>query len=124
MSGGPNWAGNECDSPVLIDTLHSADAAPSSVGVFFKQPMYYYLGHIAAFAAPNATRLGIRTIASSPLASLQEATAFLTPDGAHVIVVVMNRAGSAHDVAIHVPPHYINVRMAAHSIRTFVARAA
>lgn len=121
LSGGPNWAGNECDSPILVDVEHSEQAPPGSVATFYKQPMYYYLGHVAAFAAPNATRLGVAATSTTVLEQPQVATAFLTPDAKRVVVVVMNRADGERGVAVHVPPQgYINVQMAAHSIRTFV----
>jgi glucosylceramidase len=121
-SGGPNWAENECDAPILVDVEHSASAAAGSVASFFKQPMYYYFGHVTAFVAPGATRLAAAASASSILAGPPlVAAAFLSPDGGRVVVVVMNRHGAAHETAVHVPPHgYINVEMAAHSIRTFV----
>ncbi len=37
MEGGPNWTENFVDSPIIVD----ADA-----GVFYKQPMFYALGHV------------------------------------------------------------------------------
>ena len=125
-SGGPNWAKNECDSPILIDTEHSEAAAPVSVDTFYKQPMYYYFGHVTAFAPPNSTRLGVTTTATTDGTRVkakadQVAAAFLAPDGARVAVVVMNRDDEGRDVAVHVGSHgVINVKMDAHSIRTFV----
>ena len=117
LAGGPNWSGNNCDAPILIDTPSSTKATPGSVQAFFKQPMYYYYGHIAAFVAAGATRLGWR-------GKVDSATfrAFLTPDGQRLVVIVMNRAGGARDVAVKVPRGWINARMAAHSIRTFVVQ--
>lgn len=35
--GGPNWAGNFVDAPIIVDTL--------SKDQFYKQPMYYIMGH-------------------------------------------------------------------------------
>lgn len=105
---------------MLIDAPRSVDAPPGTVDAFFKQPMYYYLGHVSAFVPPGATRLGWRG------AGVDTATfgAFLTPDGARVVVVLMNRDGHARDVSVSIPPRgYVNVRMAAHSIRTLVVAA-
>ena len=36
MEGGPNWVKNFVDSPVIVD---------ASNGRFYKQPMFYVLGH-------------------------------------------------------------------------------
>ncbi|XP_068024979.1 lysosomal acid glucosylceramidase-like isoform X3 [Melanerpes formicivorus] len=36
LKGGPNWVKNYVDSPVIVD---------SSKDVFYKQPMFYHLGH-------------------------------------------------------------------------------
>ena len=120
LSGGPNWAGNICDAPILVGTEHSERAAPGSVSVFYKQPMFYYFGHIAAFVAPGATRLGVSSTASGLLGSALISAAFLTPDGTLVVVVVMNRDGSAHEAAIGVPKGFLNVQLPPHSIRTYV----
>ncbi|CAM9603532.1 unnamed protein product, partial [Discosporangium mesarthrocarpum] len=46
--GGPNHAGNLCDSPVYCLKDHS--------DVVF-QPMFYFMGHITKFAKPGSTRL-------------------------------------------------------------------
>jgi glucosylceramidase len=123
-SGGPNWATNECDSPVLVDTEHSQAAPAGTVSTFYKQPMFYYFGHIAAFVPPGATRLGVSSTSSKLLEKPQDVAAFTTPDGAQVVIVVMNRADDQRDVSVRViglpSPAYVNVRMAAHSIRTFV----
>uniref|UniRef100_A0A8C5TRE4 Glucosylceramidase n=1 Tax=Malurus cyaneus samueli TaxID=2593467 RepID=A0A8C5TRE4_9PASS len=64
MEGGPNWSKNYVDSPVIVD---------SSKDIFYKQPMFYHLGHF---------RFHPRGLAHS---------AFLRPDGA-VVLVVLNRS--------------------------------
>ncbi|KRX91365.1 putative glucosylceramidase 3 [Trichinella pseudospiralis] len=38
MDGGPNWANNTVDSPVIVDKENNA---------FYKQPMFYILGHFS-----------------------------------------------------------------------------
>ena len=44
MEGGPNWAGNFVDSPVIVN---------EASGEFYKQPMYYALGHISRYLQIN-----------------------------------------------------------------------
>lgn len=46
-------------SPILIGTQHSERVLPGTVHVFYKQPMFYYLGHIAAFVPPGSTRVHV-----------------------------------------------------------------
>ena len=36
MNGGPNWANNQVDSPIIVDAERD---------LFYKQPMFYHLGH-------------------------------------------------------------------------------
>ena len=126
LSGGPNWAGNVCDAPILVGTADATKAAPGTVDVFYKQPMYYYFGHVAAFAPPDSTRVAVATSVGAArtggaAAEPPIATAVVTPDRERLVVVVMNRQDDACQVAVDVPPRgVINVEMAAHSIRTFV----
>ena len=40
MQGGPNWAGNFVDAPIIVNEVE---------GEFYKQPMYYALGHISRY---------------------------------------------------------------------------
>lgn len=42
MEGGPNWSKNYVDSPVIVD---------SSKDIFYKQPMFYHLGHFRCVGA-------------------------------------------------------------------------
>jgi len=92
LQGGPNWAKNYVDAPIIVNTTNKE--------VFYKQPMYYYLGHFTKFLTPNSTRVGVRSTGTSPL----EVVAFLTPPVSsasfdntnmltqHVVVVVLNRS--------------------------------
>lgn len=44
MNGGPNHVNNTCDAPIVIDFDNK---------VFYKQPMYYMLGHITRYIRPG-----------------------------------------------------------------------
>lgn len=50
LHGGPTWVGNNLDSPILVDA--GADE-------FYKQPMFYALGHVSKFVKRNSTRIYI-----------------------------------------------------------------
>lgn len=42
MTGGPNWVNNFVDSPIIVNSV--ADE-------FYKQPMFYVLGHFSKFVS-------------------------------------------------------------------------
>ncbi|XP_009079976.1 PREDICTED: glucosylceramidase-like, partial [Acanthisitta chloris] len=81
LEGGPNWVKNYVDSPVIVD---------SSEGIFYKQPMFYHMGHFSKFIPEGSQRVGLVASKESKKTDL-EYTAFLRPDGA-VVVVVLNRS--------------------------------
>ncbi|NXY38589.1 GLCM Glucosylceramidase, partial [Pomatorhinus ruficollis] len=80
LEGGPNWIKNYVDSPIIVD---------SSEGIFYKQPMFYHMGHFSKFIPEGSQRVGLVASRESKKTAL-EYTAFLRPDGA-VVVVVLNR---------------------------------
>ncbi|KAF6031271.1 GBA [Bugula neritina] len=47
MSGGPNWVNNNVDSPIIVDKDND---------VFYKQPMFYTMGHFSKFLTPGSVR--------------------------------------------------------------------
>jgi glucosylceramidase len=114
MSGGPNWADNVVDAPILIDTAGGA--------TFYKNPMFYFLGHFSKFVTPGARR--IEVISRAPrLHKPVEATSFLSPDAQSIVVVAMNREDSAQKFSISVKDDsrgFINVDMPANTIQTFI----
>ncbi|TOF78277.1 glucosylceramidase, partial [Vibrio parahaemolyticus] len=54
--GGPNWANNFLDSPVIVDT---------EANEFYKQPMFYTIGHLSKFVIPGAERITWTTTATN-----------------------------------------------------------
>ncbi|KAI6072929.1 Glucosylceramidase [Aix galericulata] len=80
LEGGPNWVKNYVDSPVIVD---------SSEGIFYKQPMFYHMGHFSKFIPEGSQRVGLVASKESKKTDL-EYSAFVRPDGA-VVVVVLNR---------------------------------
>lgn len=76
QKGGPNYAGNYCDAPILCDVKRNTVA---------RQLSYTYLGHFSKYILPGAKR-----IAFTQYTSHLEITAFLNPDNT-VVAVVMNQ---------------------------------
>lgn len=88
-SGGPNWAGNYIDSPIIVN---------STANEFYKQPMYYVLGHFSKYVPPNSVRIGTTLENTVGI----ENVAFLTPDGS-VVLVILNLNEEAKDIFIKDP---------------------
>eukprot|EP00756_Hemistasia_phaeocysticola_P009910 Hpha_TRINITY_DN14969_c0_g1::TRINITY_DN14969_c0_g1_i7::g.143196::m.143196/K01201/GBA, srfJ; glucosylceramidase len=109
MAGGPNHAGNLCDAPILIDTANP--------GKYYKNPMYYYLSHFSAYIPRGSKRIAFESHGPAPM----ETTAWKTPDG-HVVLVVLNRDyATGRSFYVHDPVKgYLTVHVEAASIVTIV----
>jgi len=80
-TGGPNWAKNNVDSPIIVN---------ATSGEFYKQPMFYALGHFSKFLPPKSIRIGLGTNVDSKKI---EMTAFTNADG-YKTVILMNKEDS------------------------------
>jgi len=72
--GGPTWVNNTVDSPVIVN---------GPTDEFYKQPMFYSLGHFSRFVPPGS----VRVFSDGGNESIKSA-AFVTPDKQLVIVLV------------------------------------
>ena len=75
LQGGPNWVRNFADSPIIVNA--TADE-------FYKQPMYYGLGHFSKYLPEDSIRIDLKTATNDPELL---ATAFLRPDDKRVVVL-------------------------------------
>ncbi|XP_063232548.1 lysosomal acid glucosylceramidase-like [Bacillus rossius redtenbacheri] len=101
--GGPNWAGNFVDAPVV---------ANASADEFYKQPMFYALAHVSRFVPPGSVRVGLE----GPL----EGAAFLTPDRSTVIVLLGRADGDTEAVISDAERGSLSLRVPANSMHTVV----
>lgn len=93
MDGGPNWSKNFVDSPILVNSERNE---------FYKQPMYYALGHFSRFLLPGlAVRLGSTMGKRSLFSSSPLATAFHDNQTNHVVVNVLNKSDSNKRIKIN-----------------------
>ncbi|XP_050402562.1 lysosomal acid glucosylceramidase isoform X2 [Patella vulgata] len=107
MQGGPNWVSNFVDSPIIVN----ADKRE-----FYKQPMFYALGHFSKFVLPGSKRVDIKQNGISSL----ELAAFILPDSSKV-VVVLNRSDKEETFSINDPAvGFINAQIPAHAIQTYI----
>ncbi|XP_045107178.1 lysosomal acid glucosylceramidase-like [Portunus trituberculatus] len=88
MIGGPNWAENFVDAPILVD---------KDKDEFYKNPMFYAMGHFSKFVPEGAVRLGI----TSPHAGKVSAAAFRNPDGTYALIL-LNRSDLEEMVTVQV----------------------
>ncbi|KAM3824816.1 lysosomal acid glucosylceramidase-like [Vipera latastei] len=78
MEGGPNWVDNPVDSPIIVNPLKDE---------FYKQPMFYHLGHFSKFIPEGSVRVGFTSNCLFDSCQLKT-SAFLRPDGVAVVVVL------------------------------------
>ncbi|XP_031949674.1 lysosomal acid glucosylceramidase-like isoform X6 [Corvus moneduloides] len=112
QEGGPNWVKNFVDSPVIVD---------GSKDIFYKQPMFYHLGHFSKFIPEGSRRVGLHSSRRCLLCQLEH-VAVVRPDGA-LVLVVLNRSGRDVPLGIRDPVMgFIETVAPAHSIQTYLWR--
>uniref|UniRef100_A0A6G1SJP1 Glucosylceramidase n=1 Tax=Aceria tosichella TaxID=561515 RepID=A0A6G1SJP1_9ACAR len=89
LKGGPNWAGNYVDSPIIVD---------KSKNEFYKQPMYYVLGHFSRFMRPGSTVVGSSI---SHVSGLSVIAAHVKSTG-HLVVNLLNKSNNERRVPLEV----------------------
>jgi len=75
MRGGPTWVSNFIDSPIIVDKTKDE---------FYKQPMFYAIGHFSKFISRGSTRIKLTQT------SVIKSVGFRRPDGA-IVIVLYNR---------------------------------
>ncbi|TYZ64426.1 hypothetical protein PybrP1_009690 [[Pythium] brassicae (nom. inval.)] len=81
--GGPTWVENNVDSPILVDEVGKSE--------FYKQPMYYVMGHFSKFLPPGSVRVKLELSANATAALANvDRVAFFTPEN-QVVLVLHNR---------------------------------
>ena len=77
MQGGPTTIANFVDAPIIVD---------KKSGEFYKQPMYYHLGHHSKFVPENSVRIGV----TQRICGRIWVTAYQKPDRG-IVVVILNK---------------------------------
>ncbi|CAH0549500.1 unnamed protein product [Brassicogethes aeneus] len=102
-SGGPCAIDNKVDAPVITN---------NATGEFYKQPMFYAMGHFSKFLRPKSQVLDVQD-------GLLKSVAVLRPDGLHA-VLVFNEGQDATNVEIKSNKGVIDVEIQKHSINTIL----
>lgn len=84
-TGGPTWVSNFVDSPIIVDK--TADE-------FYKQPMFYAIGHFSKFISRGSVRIKLTQ------SSVIKSVGFKRPDGA-VVIVLYNRYDERFNININ-----------------------
>lgn len=81
--GGPNWAKNFVDSPIIVAAY---------LDEFYKQPMFYAISHFSKFVPRGSYRIFSEILNQSDVRERTnrdiKAIAFLTPEDQIVIVAI------------------------------------
>lgn len=108
MQGGPNWVENYVDSPIITN---------EKLMEYYKQPMYYALGHFTRFISPGSILLETKN--SDPLGL--EAIILENPINHYTVGIVLNRFKSVIPLTINDPKHgNISVEIKPKSIQTII----
>ncbi|EGZ17886.1 putative glycoside hydrolase family 30 protein beta-glucosidase/xylosidase [Phytophthora sojae] len=111
-TGGPNWAENYVDAPILVDETNGAE--------FYKQPMFYIMGHFSKFIPAGSKRIEFPK--TKTLNSFHRC-AFVTPDN-RVVIQFMNRDSSAVTVSVkQTDSKTFTLSLPAHSMQTVILPA-
>ena len=75
MDGGPSYINARVDSPIIVN---------AAAGEFYKQPMFYAIGHFSKFVPRGSRR--IKVSLTTEYAKM-DSIAFLTPSNTVVLVI-------------------------------------
>ena len=105
MSGGPNWQDNFADSPIIVN---------ADKDEFYKQPMFYAMGHFSKFVVPGSRMFEIYNQTEGI-----DMIAFERPDNS-VVAVFGNYGDTEKLFTLHDPQAgYINSKVLPKSFTTY-----
>ena len=115
LQGGPNWIANFVDSPIIANT--------SNRNVFYKNPMYYAMGHFSKFLPRNSIRIELKVLKEEkkPLVEPLKIVSFKTPLNQTVIVALNHDLTHRQTVQIQDSKYgYLTLTLLPESIQTVV----
>ena len=105
MNGGPNWVDNFADSPIIVNAAKDE---------FYKQPMFYAMGHFSKFVVPGSKQVQILNETKGI-----DMIAFLRPDNS-VAAVFGNYDETEKYFTLYDPlAGYLNSKVLPKSFTTF-----
>ncbi len=108
LEGGPNWANNFVDAPIIIN---------ATAYEFYKQPFFYALGHFSKFLLPDSVKV---QLSESEKIDKFETTAFVRPDNA-TVVIALNMNDFAVELTIDDPNNgQVSRKVNPRSLQTYI----
>ncbi|KAJ0172979.1 hypothetical protein K1T71_011155 [Dendrolimus kikuchii] len=109
MTGGPNWENNFVDSPIIVNAEKNE---------FYKQPMFYAIGHFSKFIPRHSVRIDVRDPSKCPEAPPSILNvAFKTPQNT-IVVVIYNRENMTKSVILKLGNRQISLDVGPKTIIT------
>lgn len=105
--GGPTYAENFCEAPIMID---------ENTGAVLYMSSYYYIGHFSKYIVPGATRVYCGNDAVSQLYTV----AYENPDKTKV-VVIENASSKRRNITLTIDGRGTQFVLRPHSIMTLVS---
>jgi glucosylceramidase len=115
LEGGPNQFQYFVDSPIIANT--------SSGNVFYKNPMYYTMGHFSKFLPRDSIRVELKVLKEdkTPFIEPLKVVCFKTPANQTVIVALNYDTKHVQSVQIQDPNHgYLTLTLLPESVQTVV----
>uniref|UniRef100_A0AAV1U1M7 Glucosylceramidase n=1 Tax=Peronospora matthiolae TaxID=2874970 RepID=A0AAV1U1M7_9STRA len=110
--GGPNWAENMVDAPIFVAERNGTE--------FYKQPMYYIMGHFSKFVPPGSRRI---ELPESETLSDFHRCAFVTPSN-QIVMQFLNCEESEVTISVKEPNlHTFTLKLPAKSMQTIILPA-
>ncbi|XP_076030329.1 lysosomal acid glucosylceramidase-like [Oratosquilla oratoria] len=110
LEGGPNWAGNFVDSPIIVNKTSNE---------FYRQPTFYILAHFSKILPLGSVRMDVSVIAEEN-EGLVDHVVFKRPDNA-IAVILLNKHGVDRHVWISdMKGHQLDLTIVAHSIMSIL----
>jgi len=99
VTGGPNWAGNFVDSPIIVN---------KAANIYYKQPMYYHMGHFSRFFRPNSVRVEANLEHRYFFEKIMLLAVHNKQTG-HLVVNILNRSPSSRKLKLEVRSSSVKV---------------
>ncbi|RWS12713.1 glucosylceramidase-like protein [Dinothrombium tinctorium] len=109
IDGGPSWINNTVDAPIIVNAEH---------GEYYKNPMFYVLGHFSKFIPRSSVRIGFEVQKS--ILNNAILTAFETPQNNIALVVLNPNEFDVELVVRDAKYGFFSVELLANSIQTFI----
>ncbi|XP_002122773.2 lysosomal acid glucosylceramidase-like [Ciona intestinalis] len=108
MEGGPNWVKNFVDAAIIVNAESDE---------FYKQPIFYHLGHFSKFLREDSVRISLHE--ENEESSLKH-VAFIDDEKSIVTIVLLNTSQQNQTINVIYDRLYVRTELPADSIQTVI----